>query len=69
MAAGRLNGTESAQLQIKHAHWSPTTQPRAMVDPAPKASLLDYGSSSIDDALRSWMADPMTNLGISSELR
>jgi len=40
-----------------------------MVDPAPKPSLLDYGSSSIDDALRSWMADPMTNLGISSELR
>jgi hypothetical protein len=40
-----------------------------MVDPAPKASRLDYGSSSIDDALRSWMADPMTNLGISSELR
>jgi len=43
--------------------------PRVMADPAPKAFLLDYGSSSIDYALRFWMADPMTNLGISSELR
>jgi len=43
--------------------------PRVLADPAPKAFLLDYGSSSIDYSLRFWMADPMTNLGISSELR
>jgi small-conductance mechanosensitive channel len=43
--------------------------PRVLADPAPKAFLLDYGSSSIDYDLRFWMADPMTNLGISSELR
>ena len=43
--------------------------PRVLTDPAPKAFLVDYGSSSIDYALRFWMADPMTNLGLSSELR
>ena len=43
--------------------------PRVLAEPAPKAFLLDYGSSSIDYALRFTMEDPMTNLGISSELR
>ena len=43
--------------------------PRVLAEPAPKAFLLDYGYSSIDYSLRFTMEDPMTNLGISSELR
>ncbi len=49
--------------QVASAH------PRVLADPAPKAFLLDYGESSIDYALRFWIADPMTNLSISSEIR
>ena len=49
--------------QVASAH------PRVLPEPAPKAFLLDYGESSIDYALRFWIADPMTNLSISSEIR
>ena len=43
--------------------------PRVLADPPPKAFLLQYGDSSIDYALRYWIADPMTNLSIGSEIR
>jgi hypothetical protein len=43
--------------------------PRVLSDPPPKVFVMDYGSSSIDYSLRFSIADPMTNLGISSELR
>jgi small-conductance mechanosensitive channel len=43
--------------------------PRVLADPPPKVFVMDYGASSIDYSLRFSMADPMTNLGISSELR
>ena len=43
--------------------------PRVLVDPPPRAFLLNYGDSSIDFALRYWIADPMTNLSIGSEIR
>ena len=37
--------------------------------PAPKGLLINYGDSSIDDALRFWIANPMDNGGICSEVR
>jgi potassium efflux system protein len=43
--------------------------PRILADPPPRAFLLNYGDSSIDFALRYWIADPMTNLSIGSEIR
>ena len=43
--------------------------PRILADPPPRAFLLNYGDSSIDYALRYWIADPMTNLSIGSEVR
>jgi small-conductance mechanosensitive channel len=43
--------------------------PRVLADPPPKVFVMDYGASSIDYSLRFSIADPMTNLGISSELR
>lgn len=43
--------------------------PRVLADPPPRAFLLNYGDSSIDFALRYWIADPMTNLSIGSEIR
>jgi hypothetical protein len=49
--------------QVAKAH------PRVLADPPPKAFLMNYGDSSIDYSLRFWMADPMTNLSISSEVR
>jgi potassium-dependent mechanosensitive channel len=43
--------------------------PRVLAEPAPKALLLQYGESSIDYGLRFWIANPMSNSDISSELR
>lgn len=37
--------------------------------PAPKGLLITYGDSSIDDALRFWIANPMDDPAISSEVR
>jgi small-conductance mechanosensitive channel len=42
--------------------------PRVLSDPAPKALLLSYGDSSINYALRFWIANPMSNVGICSEV-
>jgi small-conductance mechanosensitive channel len=42
---------------------------RVLRDPPPSVFLLDYGESAIVYSLRYYIADPMTNLGISSELR
>jgi small-conductance mechanosensitive channel len=36
--------------------------------PAPKGLLLSYGDSAINYALRFWIANPMDNVGICSEV-
>ncbi len=42
--------------------------PRVLPQPAPKALLLSYGDSGINYALRYWIANPMDNGGIKSEV-
>jgi len=42
---------------------------RVLREPAPRAFMLDYGDSAILYSLRYYIADPMTNPGISSEIR
>jgi small-conductance mechanosensitive channel len=42
--------------------------PRVLPDPAPKAVLLSYGDFAINYALRFWIANPMDNVGICSEV-
>ena len=42
--------------------------PRVLANPAPKALLLSYGDSAINYALRFWIANPMDNVGICSEV-
>ena len=42
--------------------------PRVLHQPAPKALLLSYGDSAINYALRFWIANPMDNVGICSEV-
>ena len=44
------------------------TVPRVLPKPAPKALLLSYGDSAINYALRFWIANPMDNVGICSEV-
>ena len=41
---------------------------RVLPQPAPKALLLSYGDSAINYALRFWIANPMDNVGICSEV-
>jgi small-conductance mechanosensitive channel len=43
--------------------------PRVLPEPPPRTFLLRYGDSSIDYALYYWIADPMTNISIASEIR
>ncbi len=43
--------------------------PRVLPTPAPKALLLRYGESSIDYVVRFWIANPMDNVSICSELQ
>jgi hypothetical protein len=42
--------------------------PRVLPAPGPKALLLNYGDSAIHYALRFWIANPMDNVGICSEV-
>ena len=42
--------------------------PRVLQHPAPKGLLLSYGDSAINYALRFWIAHPMDNVGICSEV-
>ncbi|MCP9835754.1 MULTISPECIES: mechanosensitive ion channel family protein [unclassified Cyanobium] len=44
-------------------------QKRILPTPAPKGLLLRYGDSSIDYALRFWIANPMDNVSICSEVQ
>ncbi len=44
-------------------------QSRILTSPAPKGLLLRYGDSSIDYALRFWIANPMDNVSICSEVQ
>lgn len=46
-----------------------SANPRVLAQPAPKALLVEYGESSINYALRFWIANPMTNSDVCSELR
>ena len=41
---------------------------RVLPQPAPKALLLNYGDSAINYGLRFWIANPMDNVGICSEV-
>jgi small-conductance mechanosensitive channel len=41
---------------------------RVLTQPAPKALLLNYGDSAINYGLRFWIANPMENVGICSEV-
>ena len=41
---------------------------RVLPEPGPKALLLSYGDSAINYALRFWIANPMDNVGICSEV-
>ena len=43
--------------------------PRVLAQPAPKALLVEYGESSINYAVRFWIANPMSNSDVCSELR
>ncbi len=45
------------------------SQKRILPNPAPKGLLLRYGDSSIDYALRFWIANPMDNVSICSEVQ
>jgi potassium efflux system protein len=42
--------------------------PRVLQSPAPKALLLDYGDFAIHYSLRFWIANPMDNVGICSDV-
>ena len=42
--------------------------PRVLRQPAPKGLLLSYGDSAINYALRFWIANPMDNVSICSEV-
>jgi small-conductance mechanosensitive channel len=42
--------------------------PRVLPEPAPKGLLLSYGDSAINYALRFWIANPMDNVTICSEV-
>ena len=42
--------------------------PRVLPSPAPKGLLLNYGDSAINYCLRFWIANPMDNVGICSEV-
>jgi potassium-dependent mechanosensitive channel len=44
-------------------------QSRILASPAPKGLLLRYGDSAIDYALRFWIANPMDNVSICSEVQ
>ena len=42
--------------------------PRVLPEPAPKALVMSYGDFAINYALRFWIANPMDNIGICSEV-
>ncbi|MCP9790961.1 mechanosensitive ion channel family protein [Vulcanococcus limneticus] len=42
--------------------------PRVLAEPAPKALLLSYGDSAVEYALRFWIANPMDNVSICSDV-
>jgi small-conductance mechanosensitive channel len=44
------------------------TVPKVLPTPPPKALLLNYGDSAINYALRFWIANPMDNVGICSDV-
>lgn len=45
------------------------SQPRILASPPPKGLLLRYGDSSIEYGLRFWIANPMDNVSICSEMQ
>ena len=44
------------------------TVPRVLHQPSPKAFQVQYGDSAIEYSLRYWIADPMTNMSVVSEV-
>ncbi|MCT0212214.1 MULTISPECIES: mechanosensitive ion channel family protein [unclassified Synechococcus] len=56
------------ELVIRLLEQVALASPRVLPQPAPKALLLSYGDSGINYALRYWIANPMDNAGIKSEV-
>ena len=56
------------QLVLRLLEQTALTVSRVLNDPAPKALMVHYGDSSIEYSLRYWISDPLTNLGIVSEV-
>ena len=52
------------------SYWTAATVtvPRVLAQPAPKALLLSYGDDAINYAMRFWIANPIDNGGISSDV-
>ena len=56
------------QLVLSLLEQTALTVSRVLNDPEPKALMVHYGDSSIQYSLRYWISDPLTNLGIVSEV-
>ena len=56
------------QLVLKLLEQTALSVPRVLNHPAPRALQVHYGDSAIEYSLRYWIADPMSNIGIVSEV-
>ena len=56
------------QLVLKLLEQTALSVPRVLNHPAPRALQVHYGDSAINYSLRYWISDPMSNIGIVSEV-
>jgi small-conductance mechanosensitive channel len=56
------------ELVIRLLEETALTVPRVLKTPAPRALQLSFGDAGVHYALRFWIADPMDNVGICSEV-
>ena len=56
------------QVVLKLLEQTALEVPRVLNDPAPRALQVHYGDSAIEYSLRYWISDPMSNIGIVSEV-
>ena len=56
------------QVVLKLLEQTALSVPRVLKNPAPKALQVQYGDSAIEYAVRYWISDPMSNIGIVSEV-
>ena len=56
------------QLVLKLLEQTALNVPRVLNHPAPRALQVHYGDSAIEYSLRYWISDPMSNIGIVSEV-